>query len=217
MRMHWTQAVRVQVRWVFQRCFPIRTNLHHILRTSMPLGGFPGRSQCNLPTAPPLDHHVRWDMMIQRRSCWEIALRSASGSSEWHWCTKDVMQICSDGETPLKYTPDLNSHCLCSMHPHILPDSRTQVSATSFSYAAARCGLYFPVMRPQINEPVKCSIHMSVTTWPVALSQIHAMYEEVLYSSIPLRLSSQVVSHDVLVNPLNYPGSMVVSVSLNRW
>ena len=41
-----------------------------------------------------------------------------------------------------------------------------------------------------LDEPVKCSSLNSVTTWPVALSQIHAIYEEVLYSTVPLRLSS---------------------------
>ena len=40
---------------------------------------------------------------------------------------------------------------------------------------------------------MKCSSLNLVTTWPVALSQIHAIYEEVLYSTVPLRLSSHIV------------------------
>ena len=69
----------------------------------------------------------------------------------------------------------------------------SQVLATRFSYAAASCELSFSGKRPRIDEPVKCSSLNSVTAWPVALSQIHAIYEEVLYNTVPLRLSSQLL------------------------
>ena len=40
------------------------------------------------------------------------------------------------------------------------------------------------------NEAMESSVFNTITTWPVALSQIHATYEEVLHSPVPLTLSS---------------------------
>ena len=43
------------------------------------------------------------------------------------------------------------------------------------------------------NEAMKSSVSKRITSWPVALSQIHAIYEEVLHSPVPLTLSSQFI------------------------
>ena len=44
--------------------------------------------------------------------------------------------------------------------------------------------------RSMSNESMKSSMVKWFTCWPVALSQIHAVYEEVLHSPVPLVLSS---------------------------